>query len=662
MRAEGIADIRFVTPDDYIDEVRARGAPLPHCASTRRHGRRRSGSCCAATGTIRRGTPARSAASTTTAKSFAAGRSSSGSRAASSPTPSRRCSRRFGSRARDPARRRGARSERVDDLTALDDGARVAVHMRAMQRACNFGWQPDEARHKWPYMHGLGIAEILRASSATPPSRMRVGRIAALAAAAGARAAAASIACSRSSSIRASRRALRHRRSSASAPVTTQRAPMRSSISQNAEARRRRASALVRRSTPRTRSSSPAARSMRARHRAHARAPPGALQGGVSRRSTRSSERGCPIDDTAGDGRRDVRLPVRRLSAALPADPARPARRTRSWRSSTIPCSPDPHPHSRHAAIMRYCPHGFEPLRHGPARRPRSAQAGCPAAATSARTTRSSASKRAASAAATTSSTTARFERSYPVIPGHEPVGIIDEIGDDAATRWGVAAGDRVAVEAADPLRPLPRLHRRARSRLCRGGDGIPSYGFRPTRRWRPALWGGYADAPLPPAARRRARMSTDVARRDRRRCSTRSARASAGPSRCRASARRDHRHPRPRPARPRHASSPRGRPARAASSSPASPRDDRQARRSRATFGAITRSTSSGGPPCAGVREVTDGADGRRRHRRHRVRHRSRHPGDRPRAPRRSHRPRRHQGPAARCRTSSATESSRRS
>ena len=34
-----------------------------------------------------------------------------------------------------------------------------------------------------------------------------------------------------------------------------------------------------------------------------------------------------------------------------------------------------------------------------------------------------------------------------PVIPGHEPLGIIERIGDRAADRWGVDVGDRVAVE-----------------------------------------------------------------------------------------------------------------------------------------------------------------------------------------------------------------------
>jgi threonine dehydrogenase-like Zn-dependent dehydrogenase len=34
-----------------------------------------------------------------------------------------------------------------------------------------------------------------------------------------------------------------------------------------------------------------------------------------------------------------------------------------------------------------------------------------------------------------------------PVIPGHEPLGTIEAIGDAAARRWGVDVGDRVAVE-----------------------------------------------------------------------------------------------------------------------------------------------------------------------------------------------------------------------
>ena len=34
-----------------------------------------------------------------------------------------------------------------------------------------------------------------------------------------------------------------------------------------------------------------------------------------------------------------------------------------------------------------------------------------------------------------------------PVIPGHEPLGIVEAIGDAAAKRWGIDVGERVAVE-----------------------------------------------------------------------------------------------------------------------------------------------------------------------------------------------------------------------
>ena len=34
-----------------------------------------------------------------------------------------------------------------------------------------------------------------------------------------------------------------------------------------------------------------------------------------------------------------------------------------------------------------------------------------------------------------------------PVIPGHEPLGVVAKIGDRAARRWGVDVGDRIAVE-----------------------------------------------------------------------------------------------------------------------------------------------------------------------------------------------------------------------
>jgi threonine dehydrogenase-like Zn-dependent dehydrogenase len=43
-----------------------------------------------------------------------------------------------------------------------------------------------------------------------------------------------------------------------------------------------------------------------------------------------------------------------------------------------------------------------------------------------------------------------------PLIPGHEPLGVIENIGDAAARRWGVDAGDRVAVETMLSCRFCP--------------------------------------------------------------------------------------------------------------------------------------------------------------------------------------------------------------
>lgn len=80
-------------------------------------------------------------------------------------------------------------------------------------------------------------------------------------------------------------------------------------------------------------------------------------------------------------------------------------------------------------------------------------------------------------------------------IPGHEPVGIIERIGAQAADRWGVAEGDRVVVE---PL--IGCGHCRScligNYRMCtttRPGTSVSGYSFIPTS-VEPALWGGYAE------------------------------------------------------------------------------------------------------------------------------------------------------------------------
>lgn len=82
----------------------------------------------------------------------------------------------------------------------------------------------------------------------------------------------------------------------------------------------------------------------------------------------------------------------------------------------------------------------------------------------------------------------------FPAIPGHEPVGIIEEISPEAERAWGVSAGDRVAL--------VPHLicgHceqcLRGSSNLCRGIFPIPrsQYGFMPLA-YRHGLWGGYSE------------------------------------------------------------------------------------------------------------------------------------------------------------------------
>ncbi len=75
-----------------------------------------------------------------------------------------------------------------------------------------------------------------------------------------------------------------------------------------------------------------------------------------------------------------------------------------------------------------------------------------------------------------------------PVIPGHEPLGVIERIGDKAARRWGVDVGDRVAVETMLSCRHCS---------ACLGGtyhlcDERMIYSYIPLSE-EPGLWGGYA-------------------------------------------------------------------------------------------------------------------------------------------------------------------------
>ncbi len=81
----------------------------------------------------------------------------------------------------------------------------------------------------------------------------------------------------------------------------------------------------------------------------------------------------------------------------------------------------------------------------------------------------------------------------YPLIPGHEPLGVIEAIGDAAARRWGVDVGQRVAVEVLIPCGHCWEC-RGGRYQLCRGADGgLSGYSYLPLSR-QPGLWGAYAD------------------------------------------------------------------------------------------------------------------------------------------------------------------------
>jgi threonine dehydrogenase-like Zn-dependent dehydrogenase len=78
----------------------------------------------------------------------------------------------------------------------------------------------------------------------------------------------------------------------------------------------------------------------------------------------------------------------------------------------------------------------------------------------------------------------------FPLIPGHEPLGVIEEVGERAAERWGVAVGDRVAVEILRPCRACDYCLT-GRYMSCPNRDG--AYGMTPLSR-SPSLWGGFAE------------------------------------------------------------------------------------------------------------------------------------------------------------------------
>ena len=76
-----------------------------------------------------------------------------------------------------------------------------------------------------------------------------------------------------------------------------------------------------------------------------------------------------------------------------------------------------------------------------------------------------------------------------PVIPGHEPLGVIEEIGDAAARRWHVDVGDRVAVETMLSCRFCPPCLA-GQYHLCRARR---IYSYIPLAD-APGLWGSYSE------------------------------------------------------------------------------------------------------------------------------------------------------------------------
>ncbi|MGH1494164.1 MAG: zinc-dependent alcohol dehydrogenase, partial [Acidimicrobiales bacterium] len=79
----------------------------------------------------------------------------------------------------------------------------------------------------------------------------------------------------------------------------------------------------------------------------------------------------------------------------------------------------------------------------------------------------------------------------HAFIPGHEVVGVIESLGDEAADRWGVAAGQRVAVEVFQSCRDCDSC-RAGLYRRCERNGLATMIGFTDADT-PPGLGGGYA-------------------------------------------------------------------------------------------------------------------------------------------------------------------------
>jgi alcohol dehydrogenase len=86
---------------------------------------------------------------------------------------------------------------------------------------------------------------------------------------------------------------------------------------------------------------------------------------------------------------------------------------------------------------------------------------------------------------------TGHLPAGFAFVPGHETVGVVEQIGEDAARRWGVDAGDRVAVEVFQSCRVCDACRAGAYQRCERHGL-VDMYGYISVDT-PPGLWGGYA-------------------------------------------------------------------------------------------------------------------------------------------------------------------------
>jgi alcohol dehydrogenase len=86
---------------------------------------------------------------------------------------------------------------------------------------------------------------------------------------------------------------------------------------------------------------------------------------------------------------------------------------------------------------------------------------------------------------------TGHLPAGFAFVPGHEVIGVVEELGSEAAERWQVAVGDRVAVEVFLSCRVCDECTS-GRYRRCVRHGVADMYGFIDVEK-SPGLWGGYA-------------------------------------------------------------------------------------------------------------------------------------------------------------------------